>query len=236
MDLAFIEGSVALNDLIGPVKYPEGASTYVQRGKVVPTILFRNSMVIQATLVGLCWFGASGLAAQQCSDTGTQIVKCTAGPGCVCPARGITPSAQSECAHWSLNGQSCQVTFVGKEGTSCKLPGGTQGMCSVTYKGNKQDIGNLKSVECVPSYTVGGTVSGLSGGPVVLEDNPNGVPFSIPSDGSFVFPSSLAQCSSYNVKVVTQPSGQTCTVQNATGKVSTANVTNVAVVCKCSCS
>ena len=79
------------------------------------------------------------------------------------------------------------------------------------------------------SYSVGGTVSGLSG-TVVLQDN-GGDNVSVSANGSFTFPTSLASGAGYNVTVMTNPSGQTCTVANGSGTVASANVTNVAVSC-----
>jgi hypothetical protein len=79
------------------------------------------------------------------------------------------------------------------------------------------------------SYSVGGTVSGLSG-TVVLQDN-GGDNVSVSANGSFTFPTSLASGAGYNVTVLTNPSGQTCTVANGSGTVASASVTNVAVSC-----
>ena len=77
--------------------------------------------------------------------------------------------------------------------------------------------------------TVGGTVSGLSG-TVVLEDN-GGDNLSVSANGPFTFATGLAQNVAYTVSVKTNPSGQLCTVSNASGTMGTANVTNVAVSC-----
>ncbi len=79
------------------------------------------------------------------------------------------------------------------------------------------------------SYTVGGTVSGLSG-TVVLQDNGGGN-LSLSANGSFTFATALAAGAAYSVTVATNPSGQTCTVTNGSGTIASANVTNVAVSC-----
>ena len=68
------------------------------------------------------------------------------------------------------------------------------------------------------TYSIGGTVSGLSG-TVVLEDN-GGDDLSISANGTFTFATLLAQSAPYNVTVSTDPSGQTCTVTNGSGTVS----------------
>ena len=78
-------------------------------------------------------------------------------------------------------------------------------------------------------YSVGGTVSGLSG-TVVLQDN-GGDNLSVTASGPFTFATSLASGAAYSVTVNTNPSGQTCTVSNGSGTVAAANVTGVAVSC-----
>jgi 6-phosphogluconolactonase (cycloisomerase 2 family) len=80
-------------------------------------------------------------------------------------------------------------------------------------------------------YTVAGSVTGLVGSGLVLQTNGgNNVPAS--SAGTYTF-ATLASGTPYTVTVMTQPSNpaQTCTVANDTGKVTTANVSNVAVTC-----
>ena len=79
------------------------------------------------------------------------------------------------------------------------------------------------------SYTVGGRVSGLTGS-VVLQDN-GGSNLTVTANGAFTFSTNLANNAAYDVTVLTQPSGQTCTVSNGAGVVSGGNITNVAVVC-----
>lgn len=78
-------------------------------------------------------------------------------------------------------------------------------------------------------YTIGGTVSGLSG-TVVLQNNGTDNEIVI-SDGAFTLSTAIAEGSPYAVTVFTQPQGQTCTVTNGSGTVGTANISNVAVTC-----
>ena len=79
------------------------------------------------------------------------------------------------------------------------------------------------------TYTVGGSVSGLNG-TASLSLN-GGTAQSVSSDGSFVFATSLTSGDSYDVTVVTTPTGETCSVTNGSGKVGSANVTNVTITC-----
>src|ERR1700722_15727070 len=80
------------------------------------------------------------------------------------------------------------------------------------------------------TYTVGGTVTGLSGSGLVLENNA-GAGLAISAPGAFIFMGGLSAGSAYSVTVATQPPGQQCEVANGSGIVGTANVTNVAIAC-----
>jgi alpha-tubulin suppressor-like RCC1 family protein len=82
----------------------------------------------------------------------------------------------------------------------------------------------------LPTFTVGGTVSGLTGAGLVLQDN-GGDPLAISADGSFTFATPVADGSPYAVTVATQPIGQACTVTGGTGVVALVNVTSVVVTC-----
>src|ERR1700722_2786404 len=79
------------------------------------------------------------------------------------------------------------------------------------------------------TYTIGGTITGLSGS-VVLQDN-GGDSLTLMANGTFAFTGPLASGAAYNVSVFLQPLGETCSVTNATGSVAGGNVTNVTVTC-----
>src|SRR6516165_5783968 len=79
------------------------------------------------------------------------------------------------------------------------------------------------------TYSVGGSVSGLSG-TVVLQNN-GGDNLTLTANGTFTFATPLAGGAAYNVSVLTNPSGQTCSVSNGVGTIASANITNVAVSC-----
>lgn len=82
------------------------------------------------------------------------------------------------------------------------------------------------------SYTVGGTVSGLTGSGLVLQNN-SGNNLSISADGAFTFSTSVASGAVYSVTVLTQPNSpnQICSVSNGNGTVVAANVAGVSVSC-----
>ncbi len=84
----------------------------------------------------------------------------------------------------------------------------------------------------VSTHSIGGTVTGLSGSGLVLQDNA-GDTLSVPADGSFSFATPIAGGNGYAVTVESQPSSpaQVCTVAGAVGTVGEGNVTDVAVAC-----
>lgn len=91
---------------------------------------------------------------------------------------------------------------------------------------------NTVSITCnVTTFTVGGTITGLTDSGLVLRNN-GGDDLTVPSGAtSFQFATPVAYGSGYAVTVATQPPGVTCTVNNGTGSNVTANVTNVQIVC-----
>ncbi len=78
------------------------------------------------------------------------------------------------------------------------------------------------------TYTVGGTITGLSATGLVLQNNA-GDDLTVAS-GATSFTFATAVTGAYAVTVKTQPTGLTCTVSNGTGT-AVANVTNVSATC-----
>ncbi|MBZ5528377.1 MAG: hypothetical protein LAN71_10810 [Acidobacteriia bacterium] len=81
------------------------------------------------------------------------------------------------------------------------------------------------------TISIGGTVSGLAGTGLVLQDN-GGDDLTVTANGTFTFATLLASGAAYAVIVKTQPTSpaQTCVVTNGSGTAS-ANVTSVQVTC-----
>ena len=90
-------------------------------------------------------------------------------------------------------------------------------------------VSNVQVACSANAYTVGGTITGLTGS-VVLQNN-GGDSLTSSADGAFTFATPVATGGTYNVTVQTQPSGETCTVTNGSGTIGGANVTNVGVAC-----
>jgi YVTN family beta-propeller protein len=85
------------------------------------------------------------------------------------------------------------------------------------------------TVEDGPAYTVGGTISGLSG-TVVLQNNA-GDDLTLSENGEFTFSTAVTDIAAYDVTVLTNPDGQVCTASNNSGNISGANITDVVVTC-----
>lgn len=94
------------------------------------------------------------------------------------------------------------------------------------------DVTNVSVVCSTSSYAVGGTVSGLAGSGLVLQNNA-GDDLGIAADGAFTFATKVASGAAYAVTVKTQPASpsQLCTVTNGSGTITDADVTNVNVEC-----
>ncbi|KTD11629.1 transmembrane protein [Legionella gratiana] len=88
------------------------------------------------------------------------------------------------------------------------------------------------SITCnATTYTIGGSISGLTANGLILQNN-GGDNLSVPAGAtSFQFPTPVAAGGSYNVTIQQQPTGLTCTVDNATGTNVMANVTNISIIC-----
>ncbi len=82
------------------------------------------------------------------------------------------------------------------------------------------------------TYTVGGTVTGLTGSGLILRNNGGG-DLAVPVSGTFMFATKVANGAAYDVTVYTQPASpaQTCVITNGSGTMGSSNVTNVAVAC-----
>lgn len=118
-------------------------------------------------------------------------------------------------------GSSYAVTVAQQPaGQTCSVARGTGSSISAAVS----DI----AVSCAPNvYAVSGTVTGLGAGTQLALRNNGGDDLVVSGDGVFTFPTRVA---SYAVSVITQPTGQTCTVGNGSGTAS-ANVSDVAVSC-----
>jgi len=80
------------------------------------------------------------------------------------------------------------------------------------------------------SYTVGGTIAGLTASGLVLANGTDSVSVAANAT-SFVLPTALTPGTSYNVVVETQPTGLACSVANGGGAMGIGNLATVTVLC-----
>ena len=201
-------------------------------------------VVVLIVLFVLCSFAVP--AAGQCNQPAGVVCGTTPPVG----GHGTTAPDSGGCALFECINYQWQLSKVCPGATTCKYLSNGQlvpGECWATYASD-HDLATA-SYGCGPvgaaasEYTIGGTVSGLNCGTVVLTDTVtiNGAvttsqkSVSAPG-GSFTFQSSVPDNAEYIVTVGTQPTGEQCTVQNQQGWVNGANITNVSVSCACACS
>jgi 6-phosphogluconolactonase (cycloisomerase 2 family) len=126
-------------------------------------------------------------------------------------------------------GSAYAVTVLNQPtGQTCAVANGSGTIASA-------NVANV-AVTCVsnptPTFTIGGTVSGLAGTGLVLHNN-GGNNLAISANGSFNFTTAIASGATYAVTVLTQPSSptQSCVVTNGSGTVASADITDIAVTC-----
>src|SRR6266850_1266697 len=111
-------------------------------------------------------------------------------------------------------------------------------ICTVT-NGSGVASANVTNVavNCVLSFSIGGTVTGVVGTGLILQNSSDSEQLPIsPANGNqaFTFKKLVPTGTAYNVTIFAQPTAptQNCTVTSGTGSgTATANVTNVAIVC-----
>lgn len=95
------------------------------------------------------------------------------------------------------------------------------------------DVTNVSVICSNLSYTIGGTITGLTLPGLVLQNN-GGDNLSVPANATtFTFSTKVAYGAGYDVQVLTMPGGGAldCIVYNGTGTNVTANVNNIEVIC-----
>ena len=111
------------------------------------------------------------------------------------------------------------------------------------YANNADTAGRLRTIDIaiackISEYTVGGTITGLTGAGLVLANGSTGgtytaaTPATPPATTPIAYELPPVQFGkTYGVTVTRQPSGQVCTVANPTGTMGDAKVQNVNVTC-----
>lgn len=115
-------------------------------------------------------------------------------------------------------------------GQTCTVSSAMGNSASGTVSGDTR-----LSVQCVTNpvvtYTIGGSVTGITGGTLVLQNNA-GDNLNVTADGVFQFATAVAANGAYSVSVLTSPAGFLCNVFPGTAAgTATTNVTDIAVAC-----
>lgn len=84
-----------------------------------------------------------------------------------------------------------------------------------------------------PTYKIGGSISGLQGSGLVVEEAKTSARFAAAANGTFVFDRPYSSGDIYDVRIATQPTNpaQACSVVNGGGTIAAADVADVAVSC-----
>ena len=241
---AIADGSMSISSqaVIGSV----GAQTGdIRTGEAYPSDQYSTVTVTSTQLTGGQWIGAgvrlqssgrSGYAGIYYFNFGSpqlMLYKRSGGswtqlggsysPGALAAGTQLQVTAVGSTISFLVNGVQ-RLTVVDSTFT-----GGAPGI--MAYGNGKLDSwsGGSAGSGSGGSFSVGGSVSGLSG-TVVLQDN-GGDDLSVAASGPFTFATKVATGAPYSVAVKTNPSGQTCTVASGSGTMGSANVTSVAVSC-----
>jgi hypothetical protein len=113
----------------------------------------------------------------------------------------------------------------------------------VPFGGTSDTAGRLSSINAVISCSllvnsIGGTITGLAADGLKLINGTAGGSLTVSKDTTtnaypttFTFPVGVTYDQTYGVTVLDQPTGQTCTVANGTGKMGDNKVDTIAVTC-----
>jgi hypothetical protein len=107
-------------------------------------------------------------------------------------------------------------------------------VCTIAQPSGTVSGANVEnvSVTCATGvHSLGGSLIGLAAGASVVLQNNGADDLSLTANGDFTFPSQLAAGSSYNVTILTQPSGGACSVSGASGSIVAEDVTSIVVNC-----
>jgi hypothetical protein len=146
----------------------------------------------------------------------------------------------------SSNGQTLAVAANGSFTFASSIAGGSAYNVAVAVQpsaptqtctvanGNGTLSANVTNVavSCVTStFTLGGTVTGLTGSGLTLSSN--GQSLVVGAAGAFAFPEPIASGATYQVTVASQPESpaQECGVSNGAGTLTNANIDSIAVTC-----
>jgi uncharacterized repeat protein (TIGR03803 family) len=172
--------------------------------------------------------GCGGGQTQPAAYTVGGSISGLTGSGLILASGGQTESPAANATSFTFpthlaSGKSCSVMVQAQPtGETCTVS-------SATGTVGSADVTGI-AVTCVNTYNIGGSISGLTAGGLILANGSQTVSTAANAT-SFVFPTQSASGTSYSVAVQTQPTANTCTVSSGAGTVGAANVTSVVVTC-----
>ena len=183
---------------------------------------------------------AASRAAPTLTVTSATLVSIAVTPANPSIANGLTEqfTATGTYTDNSTQNLTTQVTWASSDTGVATISnaGGSQGLASsaaagsTTISATSGSISGSTTLTVTPTYSIGGSITGLSQSALMLTDNGGNATSISSGASSFTFSTQLAYGASYAVAVSTQPTGQTCTVSNGSGTVS-GTVTSVSISC-----
>jgi hypothetical protein len=148
----------------------------------------------------------------------------------------------------TANGSSENVATAGSFSFATQLPQGANYVvvvatppngqsCTVSNGSGTMGLANITNiaVNCTTNgLTLGGVVSGLDAGKTLVlqvDADFTSSNVTVTANGAYAFPATFVPNSEYEVFVLTQPAGQTCTVLNGSGDFGSAPISNIGVSC-----
>lgn len=195
------------------------------------TVTITNSLIANSSSGGDCFNSGTGTI----NDDGHNLVE---DGSCITPGDNGNLEGDPMLGALADNGGST-LTHALLTGSPAIDAGGNDAASGLDYDqrgfpferiaNGTVDIGAFEVQE---DFTVGGTVSGLEGSGLVLQNN-GGDDLTIAADGAFIFAAAFENGSSYEVTILTQPASpnQICSVTDGSGTLTGADVDDVIVEC-----
>jgi len=180
-------------------------------------------LVVSIAALTACGGGATGVTTQQTFTISANVTGLASGTTLVLQDNGgnnltITGNGTSSFAGTLNSGASYAVAVLTQPtGQTCTPGGNATGTATSNV---------TVAVTCTAStanYTISVTVTGLAGGNLVLQDNPNDQ-LTFTTNATQAFPTQYQSGSSYSVTLISEPPSQTCTPSGNSSGTITANV------------
>ena len=205
-----------------------------------PTLLLSTFLAFAALLLSACGGGGGGSPAPASPASGGTQTYSVSGNITGLSAGAFVTLDVNENPQTSTQNGGFNTGLALTSGATYSVAVGTQPAgetCLVTNGSGTIGSSNVNNIQVACSanpaqtYTIGGNLAGLATGTSVVLQDDGGNNLTLNANGGFTFPTALLNQAAYDVTVLTQPAGQTCSVTHAAGTVQGANVTTVSVAC-----